>query len=111
MPLGLLKARRCCRSAESRCCHKPEIGFRRRITPALRSAPSRDALAPERYVEVEFTVRADGHVERERVLTREAGKSAADETLQALQAARYRPRIVDGKPVDTEGVRHRQTFK
>ena len=78
---------------------------------ALRSAPSREAVAPERYVEVEFTVRADGHVERERVLTREAGKSAADETLQALQAARYRPRIVDGKPVDTEGVRHRQTFK
>lgn len=78
---------------------------------ALRSVPSRGVLAPERYVEVEFTVRSDGHVDRERVLTREPGKSAADETLQALQAARYRPRMVDGKPLDTEGVRFRQAFR
>jgi hypothetical protein len=78
---------------------------------ALRSAPARQDSAPQRYVEIEFTVRSDGHVDRERVLTREPGKSAADETLQALQAARYRPRIVDGKPVDTEGVRFRQAFR
>jgi hypothetical protein len=79
---------------------------------ALRSSPAREEdSAPERHVEIEFTVRSDGRVDRERVLTREPGKSAADETLQALQAARYRPRMVDGKPVDTEGVRFRQAFK
>ena len=78
---------------------------------ALRSSPAGEAAASERYVEVEFTVRADGHIDRERVLTREPGKSAADETLQALQAARYRPRLVDGKPLDTAGVRFRQAFR
>jgi hypothetical protein len=56
-------------------------------------------------------VRADGRIDRERVLTREPGKSAADETLQALQAARYRPRMADGVALDTEGVRFRQGFK
>ncbi len=78
---------------------------------ALRNGPEREATATERYVEVEFTVRSDGHVDRERVLEREPGKSAADETLQALQAARYRPRMVDGKSLDTEGVRFRQAFR
>jgi hypothetical protein len=78
---------------------------------ALRGVSVHEDSAPGRYVEIEFTVRSDGRVDRERVLTREPGKSAADETLQALQAARYRPRVVDGKPVDTEGVRFRQTFR
>jgi hypothetical protein len=78
---------------------------------ALRGGPARESSAPERYVEIEFTVYTDGRVGRERVLLREPGKSAADETLQALQAARYRPRMVDGKALDTEGVKLRQAFK
>jgi hypothetical protein len=78
---------------------------------ALRGSPARESSAPERYVEIEFTVRADGRIDRERVLTREPGKSAADETLQALQVARYRPRMVDGAALDTAGVRFRQVFK
>ena len=78
---------------------------------ALRGGPARESSAPERYVEIEFTVRADGRVDRERVLIREPGKSAADETLQALQAARYRPRMVEGTALDTEGVRFRQAFR
>ncbi len=80
-------------------------------TLALRSGPARESSVAERYVEIEFTVRADGHIDRARVLTREPGKSAADETLQALQAARYRPRMVDGAALDTEGVRFRQAFR
>jgi tetratricopeptide (TPR) repeat protein len=77
---------------------------------ALRGGLARESSAPQRYVEVEFTVRADGHVDSERVITREPGKSAADETLQALQAARFRPRMVDGTALDTEDVRFRQVF-
>jgi hypothetical protein len=76
--------------------------------PALAlSAPSTNA----RYVEAEFTVRADGHVDSGRVITNELGRSAADETLQALQIARFRPRMVDDAAVDTPGVRFRQAFK
>jgi tetratricopeptide (TPR) repeat protein len=73
---------------------------------ALR-APSTNA----RYVEAEFTVRADGHTEGSRVMTNDLGRSAADETLQALQVARFRPRMVEDAAVDTPGVRFRQAFK
>ena len=76
--------------------------------PALAlSAPSTNA----RYVEAEFTVRADGHVDSGRVVSNELGRSAADETLQALQIARFRPRMVADTAVDTPGVRFRQPFK
>jgi hypothetical protein len=73
---------------------------------ALR-APSTNA----RYVETEFTVRADGHVDSGRVITNDLGRSAADETLQALQVARFRPRMVEDAAVDTPGVRFRQAFR
>jgi tetratricopeptide (TPR) repeat protein len=69
-----------------------------------------EANVKERLIEVVLTVRADGRVDSERVVVREAGKTAADETLLALQLARFRPRMVDGRPVDSEGVRHRQVF-
>lgn len=78
---------------------------------ALRNRPAREPSPAERYVEVEFTVRSDGHIDSERVIVREPGKSAADETLQALQAARFRPRVVDGAALDTQGVRFRQAFR
>lgn len=76
--------------------------------PALAlSAPATNA----RYVEAEFTVRADGHIESGRVIANDLGRSAADETLQALQVARFRPRMVEDTAVDTPGVRFRQAFK
>lgn len=77
---------------------------------ALRNQLARETRAAERYVEIEFTVRADGQIDSERVITREPGKSAADETLLALKAARFRPRMVDGTPLGTQGVRFRQVF-
>jgi hypothetical protein len=56
-------------------------------------------------------VRADGHIDSGRVITNDLGRSAADETLQALQVARFRPRMVEDTAVDTPGVRFRQAFK
>jgi TonB family protein len=78
---------------------------------ALRSRVARDSSTTERYVEVEFTVRADGQVDGERVIVRALGKSAVDETIEALQAARFRPRVVNGTALDTDSVRFRQAFK
>jgi len=78
---------------------------------AVRSSFAREPAAIERYVEVEFTVRADGEVDSGRVIMSELGKSVADETLQALKVARYRPRMVEGTALDTEGVRFRQAFR
>jgi tetratricopeptide (TPR) repeat protein len=65
----------------------------------------------EEAVDVKFTVRADGRIDSERVVNREAGKSSVDETLSALRAARFRPRVIDGRAVDTEGVRYREVFR
>jgi tetratricopeptide (TPR) repeat protein len=80
-------------------------------TLALRGGSRRESSTAQRFVEAEFTVRSDGHTDRVRVVTREPGKSAADDTLQALQVARFRPRMTDGVAVDTEGVRFRQAFR
>ena len=77
---------------------------------ALRSTLGRASSTNARYVEAEFTVRADGHVDSGRVIASELGRSAADETLQALQVARFRPRMAQGAAVDTTGVRLRQAF-
>jgi tetratricopeptide (TPR) repeat protein len=78
---------------------------------ALRNRAVREPSSAERYVEIELTVRSDGQVDNERVIARDPGKSAADETLQALQAARFRPRMVGGAPLDTDNVRFRQVFR
>lgn len=75
---------------------------------ALRNRSAREPSRAERYVEVEFTVRSNGQIDSERVIAREAGKSAADATLQA---GRFRPRVVDGATLDTAGVRFRQAFR
>jgi tetratricopeptide (TPR) repeat protein len=65
----------------------------------------------QRYVEIAFTVRADGRVRSPEVVTREeAGKTMVDETIASLLAARYRPRLVDGKPTAVDDVRYRQQF-
>ena len=77
---------------------------------ALRSSLARESSAKERYVEVEFTVRADGQVTSERVIASEVGRSQADDMLQALKVARFRPRMVAGTAVETAGVRLRQAF-
>ena len=63
-----------------------------------------------RVVEIEFTVLADGKSDRERIISRGAGKSAVDETLSSLRAARFRPRIVDGRAVEAPNVVLRQAI-
>jgi tetratricopeptide (TPR) repeat protein len=78
---------------------------------ALRNQPTREQSQPARYVDIELTVLADGSIDVERVIARGPGKSAADETLQALRVARFRPRMIEGSAVDTAGVRFRQPFK
>jgi tetratricopeptide (TPR) repeat protein len=74
---------------------------------AYRLAPPKRS---ERFLVVEFTVRADGSVQRPRVIERNVTKSMVDETLDALRSARYRPRVVDGEPVESPKVVLRQSF-
>ncbi|MBB6091756.1 tetratricopeptide (TPR) repeat protein [Povalibacter uvarum] len=70
----------------------------------------RSEATTRRFVVAQFEVRADGRVQSERVIARDATKTMVDETLSALRAARYRPRFVNGKPEDTLKVTYRQIF-
>lgn len=71
--------------------------------------PPEDVI--ERYVEVQFTVTSDGSVSDEQVISRDSTRRQAAEALQAIRAARYRPRFVDGEPVDTPGMTRREIFR
>ena len=65
----------------------------------------------ERVVEIAFSVRADGKVRSPEVVVRGAvGKTMVDETIAALLASRYRPKLVDGKPTLADDVRLKQQF-
>jgi hypothetical protein len=74
---------------------------------AYRVAPPKRG---ERFIVVEFTVRADGSVQTPKVIERNVTKSMVDETLDALRSARYRPRVIDGAPVESRKVVLRQSF-
>lgn len=65
----------------------------------------------ESFVEVEFTVRGDGKIVNEKVIDHGPGRSTTKETLAALRAARFRPRMVGGRTQMTDGVRFRQAFR
>jgi tetratricopeptide (TPR) repeat protein len=63
-----------------------------------------------RDVEIELTVKADGGVSGARVVTGGDDERLVSQALRAAATARYRPRLVDGQPADTPGVRMVQPF-
>lgn len=62
----------------------------------------------EGFVEVQFVVTPEGRVKDPSVATSDAPESVGKSVVTAIRRARYRPRFVDGAPVLTTGVRHRQ---
>lgn len=65
----------------------------------------------EKFVAVEFTVTGHGEVQDAKVIEQSGTSRQASEALQAIRAARYRPKFIDGEPVDTRGVINREVFK
>jgi tetratricopeptide (TPR) repeat protein len=63
-----------------------------------------------RDVEIELTVTGEGAVRDARVVAGGDDPQLASQALRAAGTARYRPRLVDGTPVDTPGVRFVQPF-
>ena len=63
-----------------------------------------------RDVEVEMTVNAQGRVQDARVVADGGDPRLASRGQRAAESGRYRPRLVDGAPVDTPGVRFVQPF-
>lgn len=82
-------------------------------TPSLatRNLNLPDGTTAERYVQLEFTVEADGSVSGARIVEADATDRQKSQALDAIQAARYRPKFIDGKPAVTSAMRHRQVFR
>ena len=65
----------------------------------------------EKFVQVEFTVTGEGEVTDAKVTEQNGTPRQATEALQAIRAARFRPKFVNGEPVDTQGMVNREVFK
>ncbi len=76
------------------------------------SARRNPTVPPEEYtehfVEVQFTVTAEGRARDAAIVADDVADSTGKAVVTALKRARYRPRFADGVPVATKGVRHRQ---
>ena len=64
----------------------------------------------EGYVIVEFTVTSDGGVSNPMVVEAEPAGVFDAAALAAVRKFKYKPRLADGVPVDTAGIRNRITF-
>jgi tetratricopeptide (TPR) repeat protein len=62
------------------------------------------------YVQVEFTVAADGSVQDARIAERDANDRDAQEIFDAVREARFRPKFVDGQPAAAPGITYREAF-
>lgn len=78
---------------------------------AMRNRQLSADQAEEKFVAVEFTVTGHGEVQDAKVIEQSGTSRQASEALQAIRAARYRPKFIDGEPVDTRGVINREVFK
>jgi TonB family protein len=62
----------------------------------------------EGFVEVQFAVTPEGRVKDPSIATTDVAETVGKSVVTAIRRARFRPRFVDGAPVLTSGVRHRQ---
>jgi TonB family protein len=78
---------------------------------ATRNRTRPDSEVDERFVQVEFTVTSEGSVKDAHVVEQNGSPRQGTETVDAIQSARYRPKFVDGAPVETTAVVYRQIFR
>jgi tetratricopeptide (TPR) repeat protein len=62
-------------------------------------------------VHMQFTVTADGAVADARMVEHNTSRKYADDILDALRAARFRPKLVDGQPVPTPALDYTEVFR
>jgi outer membrane biosynthesis protein TonB len=78
------------------------------ILPSGYSDPQQLA---ELYIHLEFTVGADGTVSKIEVTDTNAPSKLVRTMKQALNKSQFRPRVVEGQPVDTDHFQLTQLFK
>jgi TonB family protein len=62
------------------------------------------------YVQVEFTVAADGSVQDARIVDHDTREQYAQEIFDAVRAARFRPKFLEGQAVAATGITYREVF-
>lgn len=92
------------------------LSFPVRIYYPSPSRVSRTALLPadqvdERFVEVQFTVTGLGEVSDAKMTGASGTPREISETLSAIRAARFRPKFINGEPVETTGMTNREVFR
>jgi tetratricopeptide (TPR) repeat protein len=65
----------------------------------------------ERFVETEFTVTGEGEVKGAKIAGANGTQREAADALEAIREARFRPRFVNGEPVETSGMKNREVFR
>lgn len=82
--------------------------------PLVKTAPIYPALAAsngiEGYVVVEFTVTRSGSV-KDVVVVQSSDDLFVEAAVQATYKFKYKPRIIDGEPIEVSGVRNRISFR
>jgi TonB family protein len=63
------------------------------------------------YVQVEFTVAADGSVTDARIVGHDTRDRYARDILDAVRDSRFRPKFVDGQTVAAPGITYREVFR
>jgi protein TonB len=61
-------------------------------------------------VQVEFTVAADGSVQDARIVDHDTNEKYAQQIFDAVRAARFRPKFVEGHAVAATGIAYREVF-
>jgi TonB family protein len=92
------------------------LSFPVRVYYPTPSQATRNTLLPaeqvdERFVEVQFTVTDSGDVEDAKITDANGTQREAADTLAAIRAARFRPKFVNGEPVETSGMTNREVFR
>jgi TonB family protein len=73
--------------------------------------PAKAEEARSHYVQVEFTVAADGSVTDARIVDHDTRDRHARDILDAVRDSRFRPKFVDGQAVAAPGITYREIFR
>jgi hypothetical protein len=84
-----------------------QLGYRPPWSSVSRAKGDHDNM-DEHFVEASFTVTKDGRTTDITVSDTDATEAQQKAVLSAIRKARYAPRLEDGEPADTEGVKLRE---
>jgi tetratricopeptide (TPR) repeat protein len=84
-----------------------QLAYRAPLSSVTRSQTEHDNLE-EHFVEITFTVTKEGRTAEVTTSDTDATQSQQKAVLAAVRKARYAPRLENGEPTDTPGVRFRE---